>query len=290
MRRPLPRPPAPSRLPSKRSGQAITDSLRDAGSLLPQNKDAYEKNIRDFDAAWQARVKAIEGAVAYSNAIVDIIAAAGETRETVNRVGDSLSALAGAAGIALPAAPVIAVAKDIGAFIAERIALVRASSTLQQAVTQAQPAIDHIAEHLVKDSNERLKPILDQVHKNVLSTINEAYDGDDTFSKALAKRLIQARSEALADPGKASALQELDRMQVAVAPRLKERDQKLDQAAANYKARLQLINGLSTATLAWAAAHRDLAAAIAQKRKVNVAELQETIAELRELIRKVRAL
>jgi uncharacterized phage infection (PIP) family protein YhgE len=274
----------------KTSGQAITDSLRDAGSLLPQNKDAYEKDIRDFDAAWQARIKAAEGAVAYANAIADVVAAAGETRETVARVGDSLAALAGAAGIALPAAPVVGVAKDIGEFVAARIAEVRASATLREAVTRAQPAIDRIADHLVKDSNEKLKPILEQVHKNVLSAISDAYDADDNFARVLAKRLSQARSNALADPGKAGTLQELDRMQTAVAPRLKERDQKLDQASANYKARLQLINGLSTATLAWAAAHRDLADAIAQKRRVNTAELRETIAELRELIRKVRAL
>ena len=79
-------------------------------------------------------------------------------------------------------------------------------------------------------------------------------------------------------------------MQAVVSARLKERDQQLDQAAANFKARLQLINALSTATRAWAAAHRDLASAIAEKRTVNATELQETIIELKELIRKVRAI
>jgi hypothetical protein len=185
---------------------------------------------------------------------------------------------------------VVGVAKDIAGFIAERIAVVRASRTLEEAVAQAQPAIDRIAEHLVKDANERLKPNLDDIHANIVSAIKAAYDEDDNFVKSLAKRRMQARSDALKDPSKAGALQELDRMQTAVAPTLKERDQKLDQAAANYKARLQLINGLSTATFAWAAAHRDLAHAIVQKRSVNTAELKETIAELKELIRKVRAL
>lgn len=274
----------------KTSGQALTDSMRDAGSVLPQDQAAYDKNVKDFNAAWEVRIKAAEGAVAYSNSIADVIAAARETRDTINRVGDSLGALAGAAGIALPAAPVIGVAKDIGEFVASRIATVRASKNLEEAVAQAQPAVDKIAEHLVAETNKNLKPILEDVYKNIASGIKQSYDADDSFAKILNVRLTQARTDALKDLSKAPALQEFDRMQSVVSVRLKERDQKLDQAAANYKARLQLINSLSTATMAWAAAHRDLASAITEKRKVNATELQETVIELKELIRKVRAL
>ena len=75
-----------------------------------------------------------------------------------------------------------------------------------------------------------------------------------------------------------------------VSAKLKERDQKLEQAAAAYRARLQLINALSTSTAAWATAHRDLASAIREKRRVNAVELQETVSDLRELVKKVRAL
>ncbi|WP_263772955.1 hypothetical protein [Propionivibrio soli] len=274
----------------KASGQALTDSLRDEGSLLPENKTKYEDDIKKFDTAWEVRIKAVEGAVAYSNAIADVIAAAGETRETINKVADSLSALAGATGIALPTAPIIGVAKDIGEFLAARIATVRASHKLEEALAQAQPAVDKIAENLVRESNGELKPILEDVHKNILSAINSTYGADDDFAGQLKRLLLQARTEALRDLSKASALQEIDRMGAVVSARLKERDQKRDQAAAAYKARLQLVNGLSTATLAWAAAHRDLAAAIKEKRKVSTAELQATIIELRELIKKVRAL
>jgi hypothetical protein len=131
----------------KTSGQALTDSLRDAGSLLPKDKSSYEKAIQKFDAAWTFRIKAAEGAVAYSNSVANVIAAAGEARETINKVGDSLGALAGAAGIALPAAPVIGIAKDIGEFIAVRVAVVRTSRKLEEAVTQAQPAVERIAEY-----------------------------------------------------------------------------------------------------------------------------------------------
>ena len=75
-----------------------------------------------------------------------------------------------------------------------------------------------------------------------------------------------------------------------VAARLQERDRRLDQAAAAYKARLQLVAALSTTTLAWAQAHRDLADAVLQKRRVDVAELLRTVGELQALSKKVSEL
>ncbi len=42
----------------KTSGQAVADSLRDAGSVTPPDKGSYEKNIKMFEMAWSARVKA----------------------------------------------------------------------------------------------------------------------------------------------------------------------------------------------------------------------------------------
>jgi hypothetical protein len=273
----------------KASGQALADSLRDAGSVEPADKNAYEQDIKKFEEAWSARIKAAQGAVAYSSSIADVVAAAGETGQTVNKVADSLGALAGASGITL-AGPTVSVVSDVAKFVGAQVAIVRVSRKLEDAVAQAQPAVDSIAEHLVSESDRQLKPTLERAHKNIASGIKQQYDADSNFAAAVAKRLEQARTDALKDPAKAASLQELDRMLAAVGGRLKERDQRLDQAAASYKARLQLINALSTTTLAWAAAHRDLAGAIRDKRKVNAAELQETIGDLRDLIKKVRAL
>lgn len=278
----------------KISGQAVSDSLGDAGDVLPSAEHKkYEGYAAELQNAWADRVKAIQGTVTYADTIADLIAAGNEGGKTVEKVSDSLSTLAAAANITI-AAPVAGVLGDIGRFLADRIAIVKASKTLEVAVAQAQPAIDRIAEQLIKDATENLKPILVNAYKNKVSGIKSEYEADDNFASVLNEKL-QTRREAILkdtviDQKKISDLHELDRMQEAVTMRLKEREQKIEQASAAYKARLQLVNELSTAITAWATAHRDLANAIREKRKVTVTELQETVSDLKELIKKVRAL
>jgi hypothetical protein len=271
---------------TKASGQAVSDSLRDAGGGMPSDESKkYEARLQD---AWADRVNATQGAVSYAEAITGLIAAGNEGGETAKKVGDSLSALAAAANITI-AAPVAA-ASEIGQFLAKRIAIVRASQTLEDAVTQAQPAIDRIAEQLSKDTTGNLKPILLESYKNTVSGIKSGYEDDDNFARQLNKKRIKFREAALADQRKVPDLIELEHMQETVTPRLEERDRKIEQASAAYKARLQLVNALSSAITTWAAAHRDLAKAIKEKRKVTVAELQESLNDLKELIKKVEAL
>jgi hypothetical protein len=271
------------------SGQAISDSFRDAASVEPKEKPTYDKLIKDFDDAWSARTKAAQGAVAYSNAISDLLAAGKEGAETANKVGDALQGLAAAAGIPV-AAPAFGVATEIAAFLWERIATVRASRQLEASVAEAQPAVDRIAEHMVDEANGQLKPLLENAYKNAVSSIRGKYSADGDFAVDFARKQSELRSAALNDPKKVSELQEFEKVHVTLLARLKERDQKVEEAASVYRTRLQLINALSTSTAAWAQAHRDLAVAIKEKRKVNAAELQETVAELKDLIKKVRAL
>lgn len=273
----------------KTSGQALSDSLRDAGSVEPKDKDLYKKNVKAFEEAWSVRVKAAQGVVAYSNSIVDLIAASKESGETVKKAGDALEGLAAAVNIPL-SAPVVGVAGDLARFVLDRIAVVRASKKLEEAVAQAQPAIDRIAEHLVIEADAQLKPTLKEAYDNMVSGIKTQYEGDDNFAVSFRDNQTALRQATLKDLTKVAQLHELDKVQATVSASLNERDQKIDQTAAAYKARLQLVNALSTATVAWAGAHRDLTSAIKEKRKVNAAELQETIADIKELIKKVRAL
>lgn len=278
----------------KASGQAVSDSLSDAGDVLPSAEHRkYEGYAIDFQKAWAVRIEAIQGAATYADAMADLIAAGNEGGETAKKVGDSLGALAAATGIPI-AAPVAGTLGDIGRFLADRIAIVKASKTLEDAVAQAQPAIDRIAERLDKDATEDLKPILVDAYKNAVSGIKTRYEDDGNFAPVLNGKLKTLREAFLKDPvidqKKISDLHELEHMQEIVTTRLKERDQKIALAASAYKARLQLVNELSTAITAWAAAHRDLANAIRDKRKVSVTELQETVRDLKEIIKKVRAL
>jgi hypothetical protein len=274
----------------KTSGQAVSASIRDTAGVLPAAESKqYGAWADSLDSVWAERVKATEGAVAYSEAIAGLIAAGQAGTETAKQVGDDLGALATAAGIPI-AAPVAGVAGDIARFLIERIAIVRASDKLEDALEKAQPAVNRIAEHLADEAANRLRPILIAAYKNSVSGIKQSYDADSSFVQELDQRRDRMREAAMADSKKVPELLEFDRLKESASARLKERDQKLERVSAAYGARLQLINALASSASAWATAHRDLAAAIRERRKVTVTELRESVNELRDLIKKVRDL
>lgn len=278
----------------KTSGEAVSDSLRDTGSAMPGNeRQQYDAYAIALSSAWADRIKATQGAVDYAEAITELIAASKQGGEAAQNVGDALGKLATAANIPV-AAPIAGALGNIARFIADRIAIVKASKTLEEALAQAQPAVDSISEKLSKDATDKLNPILLDSYKNTASAINGKYGPDDNFSKELDKNRTQIRQAVLraylTDQKKNAALLELEQIQESVTLRLKERDQQIAQALSAYKTRHQLVNALSSAATSWATAHRDLANAIREKRKVTVTELQETVGDLKKIIDEVRAL
>ena len=271
------------------SGKAITDSMAEAGSVVPSDQATYDALIKSFNTAWRARVAAIQGAATYSESIANLVDAGKKGGEAAGDAADALRSLVESAGIPI-AAPAFGVAADLVRFLAERIAIVRASASLEAATARAQPAVDRVAEQIVADIDSGLRPILQSAYKNVTSGIKSGYEEDDNFDQQLRRRRTKLRVETQTDAAKRPELQALDVSQAHVAVSLAERDRKLDQAAAAYRTRRALLDALSSATLSWAQAHRDLAVAIQDKRKVSVAELVATIEQLKALTRKVREL
>lgn len=271
------------------AGQAVADSLGDAGALSESDDSAYKDRADRFRAAWVERVVATRAVAAYSESISDLISAGLEGGETVKKVGDALSGLAGALNIPL-ASPAVGVLGDVARFLADRIAMVRSSDRLETALTQAQPAVDRLAERIATETDLPLRSVLDSAYKNQRSQISGKYDAEQDQLKQFEKRRLELASKALADTVVLPVLLQQDQALASIRTRLVERDSRLAEAATAYKARLQLLNALSAATLTWAQSHRDLALAVKQKRKVTVAELQITITELKSLVKKVSEL
>lgn len=277
----------------KTSGQAVADSLRSAPGGSAAEAASSQKLADEFGAAWAVRVRAVDGVVLYSDALVDLVAASADTDATVKKVGDAVQGLAVAANIPL-AGTAVEAGSDIARFLLAQIANVRAAKQLEQSILAAQPAVEQIAGQIEKDG-KHLIGLIDAAYKNQVSVINEGYSEDAKLARALQRKQLElggllTSSAGAVDPLKLSQMQEMDKIRASALARLAEREQKLGQAAIAHKAQLQMISGLSTATSAWLAAHRDLANAVQQKRKINVTQLQETIGELKELIKKVRAL
>lgn len=271
------------------SGSAEIESIDTTGSVVPENAARYTQTSKDFQAAWQSRIATAQACVTYADSIAGLISAGNDGAETVNKVADSLSSLAGAVGISA-VTPAFEVAKEFAAFVGKQVAIVRASAQLETAMSQVQPAVDKLATLLAADADGQLKPLLRDMYGNLAGGIKSAYELEDNFHTELQKKRPAALKEVLGDPSKIGRAKELDNAEALVSARLLERDKRLQEAKAAYQARLQLINAMTDATAAWAQAHRDLAAAVRDKREVSVAELESTITELKDLIKKVRNL
>ncbi|MFI5401963.1 MAG: hypothetical protein ACHQ1G_03430 [Planctomycetota bacterium] len=101
---------------------------------------------------WTARNKAMTALLRYAQSL-DAIAAAGRSgAESAGEVAASVQGLAEAAGIVIPgSAEALAVATDAAKFIYGQLATIRAAHQLAEALDDAQPAIERIAEVLRKD-------------------------------------------------------------------------------------------------------------------------------------------
>lgn len=268
------------------AGQSVVDSLGEAGALADGEDAAYKARADRFRAAWAERLVATRAVASYADAIADLIAAGQEGGETVKKVGDSLSSLAGALNIPL-ASPAVGVAGDVARFLADRIALVRASDRLDTALAQAQPAVERLAERIAAESDQQLRAVLADSYKNQRTAINDQFGSEEDQLQQLSRRRLDLLRESLGSSAALPALLQQDQALANLRSRLAERDRRIAAASAAYRARLQLLTALSAATVSWAQAHRDLAVAVKQKRKVSVAELQTTITELKALAKKV---
>jgi len=271
------------------AGQAVADSLGEAGALTESDDAAYKARADKFRAAWGERVAASRAVAVYSESISDLISAGQEGGETVKKVGDALSGLAGALNIPL-AAPAVGVAGDVARFLADRIATVRASDRLETALAKAQPAVDRLAERIATETDQPLRSVLDNTYKTQRGQITDKYDAQQNQLQPFEMKRSELASQALANTDVLPVLLQQDQALASLRSRLAERDRLLAEASMAYKARLQLLNALSAATITWAQSHRDLAVAVKQKRKVTVVELQATISELKSLSKKVSEL
>ena len=244
-----------------------------------------------LDCAWKRRLAAADGMVAYAESIVALTDAGDRGDETVAAVAVSVKSLATAAGVALPPTPV-AVATDTAELIALHIANIRARNTLAEAMQQAQPAVEAVADLVAKDVGDMIDILrtaaklsdiqLKKEHNTKLGARNQVLKerkgiwGESGSAETASDQLV--RLEILAH-----ALKDMDTWYLPyVAERKAIRDRE--------NAGLMLLTATGQAVLDWASAHRQLALAIEKGGRVDPRVLAESISEIRDLIRRVREL
>jgi hypothetical protein len=116
-----------------------------------------EAGIAELEAAWTARVAALDAMVDYAQQVEALARAGTSGSETVGMLADKLEKLANSAGIKAltgPAAPAIGPALDVAKFVYGQIALARAAVSLEDALDQAQPAVSRIVALLGADMDD----------------------------------------------------------------------------------------------------------------------------------------
>jgi len=236
---------------------------------------------------WKARIKAMTALLRYAQSL-DAIAAAGRSgAESAGEVAASVQGLAEAAGIAIPgSAEALAVATDAAKFIYGQLATIRAAHQLAEALDDAQPAIERIAEVLRKDLAD-----LDVVAQasDAATAVNLA----DEYNKLNSDRksiLLAMKALNPAKPEDRAEYETLTELLASIGPRYDAYQKELQAVEDRLNAVRAVIDATGRALDEWAAAHANLASAVRNKRLVGAQSLMASATELRELVKRMRDL
>jgi len=272
-------------------GAAVEQELRHQLDAT-ESADELKKN-------WEARNKAMTAVMRYAQSLAAIVAAGNEGAASAGKVADAVKNLAAAADIAIPAtSEAVELASDIGKFLYEQIARVRAAKQLAKALDQAQPAIERIA-HLMRQDLADLDVIAQAVGSlEALETIGDEQNDVASHRKSLLKALRVPSANPAEDGSTASTIpasswDDYARLTALLAD-VDVRYHAYQKQQAAIEARLNairaVIDGCGRALDEWAAAHAELASAARAKRAASARALIESAVELRDLVKRMRDL
>ncbi|PWB47080.1 MAG: hypothetical protein C3F18_12240 [Nitrosomonadales bacterium] len=273
-------------------GSAVQSGL-DAAAGSYEAGDPAAKRIREssqkFATEWRARIAAADSLVEYADALNDIARSATEGAGAARSLADSLGKLASGAGIAPPPAGTVAAAADAAAFVYAHIAAVRAAQSLDEALQSAQPAVDRVAALLTGDLQASLN-LLRASHRLQRDALVLKYNEEMGFLKALTRERKEIYGRSSLRPEDEQRLKKLSEMHEATREWREPMEKALAEMESTLKIRVELIKSTQTAVAEWAAAHRNIAAAVREKRSVNVEALVQATLEARELVRRLKEL
>ena len=290
------------------SGRAVVQELRQLGWANDQASALEE--------AWQHRIAAVDAVVRYSNSVAAIVAAGKKGGESVSALAGSLESLASAAGIALPGEAVIGVVTDTAKFIGAQIALVRASSSLKQALAQSQPAVDRLTAILTEDQRD-LEAIMLTANSAVTSKIKFERNVEigyltdlESERKTLYGVIGESGQQSCPEltkalrnsPGTSGAtcsvlgqvaelrISEISTLIAETADWRVPMEQNLADAELRLGLGLSLIQESQAAIETWGIAYHQLSAAVASGGRIDPVALNDSVVTINQLVRRMREL
>jgi len=267
--------------------------------VAQEHSTAKAGQLRD---AWDARDKAMNAMVRYSDSLVAIAQGFSDAKANAANLGTSVEQLCMAAGLLVPgggAAPGIAI--EIGTLITTQIAKAKAARSLAEALLEAQPVVDAVAAQLGRrlvqaragkqPSNDitDLVTIFDGVTSTIQTQRVAATQPTTDFLTVLAGRL--AALQPAINAGTPAAVTEAMQLTAAAADAESTRaslDTPFIERLEHIQRARTLAESLAAAVDAWATAHADLAFAMAQRRPVSIESLTDSALEIRALVKRMQ--
>ena len=264
------------------SGSAISEDLHATPEL--------QARAKAFDNAWAVRNDLMRAVVAYSDSLAGIVKASGDSREAARTLADKVSGLAQAVGVLQPGAgPAADVAADTAAFVWAQIALARGAASLEEALQHAQPAIERLT--IIKSDSKDLVSVVRGLAEAQRAELGATYNEAIGYRKELAGRRARLRAKvATLTDAEGAELKRIDDFMAPPNAEVQKYEELKAKIDAREKANLQLIAATRDAMEQWAAAHREVALSLQNRRPVSTESLTEASVELRDLTKRIREL
>ena len=260
------------------AGNVVSDELRQA---------QLSDSARALDKQWQVPDECTLAMMRYGNAIAGIVQTSRDSEAAAQQVIDAGAQLATTIGVAVPPLLASAEAGKLIDSIAREIVNARAARSLKEALAAMQPVVDDTALLLSRQLDNANEILLDASLQNRLTLVMQ-YQNDVRYAQTLASD----RQKLYDVPRTADTNRQFDEIvtrEKVIAPTVAIFEQRDAERKQRWSTRHALIDAAKQAVLEWAAAHRELLAAVNEGNSVDLKALNESIVELRALIQKARA-
>lgn len=270
------------------AGMQLHSAVVVTGSILEGElrQAELDPEADDMNKVWAVPDACTLAMMQYGDALAGIVKASRDSAAAAQAVADAGAALASSVGVVLPPAAVSAEATKFAVTVYEQIQKERAARSLEAALVGMQPTVDAVGAILVKQLDNASEILVDA---NLLVDADMAtrYQREIGYSQ----RLIEARQALYILPATAAATSQIDEIahrEQIIAPTMQKFAQEKAVNAERWKQQRQLIYAARQAVMEWAVAHRQLLIAVQNRDAVDPEALNESIVELRALIRKVK--
>ena len=265
-----------------RGGEVVVGA-QDGGGILDAEAPAAQLAME-----WNVRVETIDAILQYSDALTSIVDAGGNKGEKTAALAASVETLAKS----LPPNAIssgISEGKAVAEILVNAAKQVRASRSIERALSEAHAAVVEIARILEADFKD-LARIYENEMQNQIKALNDAYGASNQYRKRLSDSLSKARTEML-DARTSATVADVAALEELYAATRPEHDRYRALLSRLERARqggLDFFGRAQTAVKIWEQAHADLRGAVMANRRPNVMLLASTATELREAIDDLR--